>query len=194
MAALRIRTTITALTLITVMGCTPTQPTTTPPAPSPTCTPEAGGNPYPCTPYDHDQMIAKDKLYTEAEAVYRAFLTENERIYRAGGVTEPTAALLKTTTGQYLKDQLAMYRQLRASHATATGGSFDIKWFQRVPGQSIGGSAVALRVCRDSHTVSMGAKGVKPHPGLINHETGYFVTTAEGLKITASTYKPVDKC
>ena len=194
MAALRISASLSTLALITVVGCAPAQPTTPPPTPSPTCTPETGGTPYPCTPYNHDQMVTKDKLYTEAETVYRAFLAENERIYRLGGVTEPTAVLLKTTTGQYLKDQLAMYRRLRATRATASGGTFDIKWFQRVPGESIGGSAVALRVCRDSHTVTMGAAGMKPHPGLINRETGYFVTTPDGLKITASTYKPVEKC
>ncbi len=194
MAALRIRTTITALTLITVMGCTPTQPTTTPPAPSPTCTPEAGGNPYPCTPYDHDQMIAKDKLYTEAEAVYRGFLSEEANIYQLGGVDKPTPNLLATATGPYLEDSMAIYRHLKQARLKVVAGEPRVVWVRRAPDQSIAGSVVALSSCRDSQEVLMsGPDGAVTH-GRAVEETAYFVREGEVLKIRASRSKVVPKC
>ena len=57
---------------------------TPPPQPTYTCTPEAGGEPFTCSQYQYDEMVGRDALYAEAEAVYRKFLAEDVRIMRAG--------------------------------------------------------------------------------------------------------------
>ena len=54
--------------------------------PSYRCTPEAGGAEFDCTQHQYDEMVAKDKLYAEAEAVYRKFFVEDVRIFRKGGI------------------------------------------------------------------------------------------------------------
>jgi hypothetical protein len=194
MAALRLKLAACTLTLGILTGCTPATPSTPPPEPSPTCTPEAGGPPSPCTQYQYDQMIAKDKLYTEAEAVYRKFLAEDERIYRIGGVTEPTPVLLETTTGDYRKDSVEIYRDLYSRHSKAVGGQFRIAWIKREPGTSIGGSIVALRVCSDASSVLIGPSKSESKPGLIVEETGYFVSDGANLKLSAAQTKAVTKC
>jgi hypothetical protein len=139
-------------------------------------------------------MIAKDKLYTEAEAVYRKFLAEDERIYRIGGVTEPTPVLLETTTGDYRKDSVEIYRDLYSRHSKAVGGQFRIAWIKREPGTSIGGSIVALRVCSDASSVLIGPSKSESKPGLIVEETGYFVSDGANLKLSAAQTKAVTKC
>ncbi len=193
MAALRSWLNVFALVLVVVTGCAPA--TTTPSiAPSPVCTPEAGGAAYPCSQHDYDQMIAKDKLYAEAEAVYRKFLAENERINRTGGVTTLTPVLLETTTGEFRDDVLSLYRELHRIHATAKGGRFIVAWVHRVPGASKDGSVAALRACTDSRTVTMGADGASGTPGLVNELTSYFVREGDALKIAAATYKVVSAC
>jgi hypothetical protein len=81
-------------------GCQPPVPSPTP-VPSYRCTPEAGGAEFDCTQHQYDEMVAKDKLYAEDEAVYRRFLVEDIRIMRAGGVSSPTPELLETTSGAF---------------------------------------------------------------------------------------------
>ncbi len=183
-----------ALALALLAGCTPAQPTLAPPQPSPTCTPEGGGKAYPCSPYYYDQMVAKDKLYTEAEAVYRKYLAEDERIYRAGGVTQPTPVLLETTTGQYLADSMRIYRDLHSRHSKAVGGEFKRAWFKRVPGESMAASVVALKVCTDPSTVRIGPNAASSEPGVLAEETGYFARVSGELKLTMARTKVVTKC
>jgi hypothetical protein len=194
MAALRLKLAACTLTLGILTGCTPATPSTPPPEPSPTCTPEAGGPPTPCTQYQYDQMIAKDKLYTQAEAVYRKYLTEDERINRAGGVTQPTPVLLETTTGDYLKNSMDIYRDLHRIHATAEGGTYQVDWIRRDPGEAMHGSVVTMKVCTDTTSIMMGSKGTHPEPGLIMEETGYFVPKDGLLKLAYSQFQEVGKC
>jgi len=139
-------------------------------------------------------MTAKNKLYTQAETVYRKFLAEDERINRAGGVTKPTPVLLETTTGEYLNNAMAIYRELHRIHASASGGTYRIAWIKRVPGEAMNGSIIALQSCVDASTIRMGAKGTPPRPGLINQLTGYFAQVGPTLKITASQFEKVSKC
>jgi hypothetical protein len=171
-----------------VPGCAAPNPATY------SCTPEVGGEPYACVKEQYDLMVERNKLYAEAEAVYRRFLAEDERLYRAGGIDTPTAVLLETTTGDFLKGQLGNYQQVRRTQGTSVGGEFKIVWFKRIPDQVRDGSIVALKGCFDNRTVMMGAKGKQPRPGTVFEETGFFVRDGELLKLTESTYKEVSTC
>ena len=120
-----VRMLIAALLLV---GCTQTpaaSPTGVPPSsaaasPTYTCSP-AGGTPAPCSKDEYDKVQSENALIAEAEAVYRKFWDENVRIYKTGGVTEPTPVLLETTTGMFLDSALAQYESVIAESAKAVG-------------------------------------------------------------------------
>ncbi len=178
-----------AATLLT--GCSQPDPTG---QPTYLCTPSDGSTPYSCYQVQYDVQVKEDKLYAEAETVYRKFLAEDERIHRVGGVTEPTPVLLETTTGNFAENAMTNFRTLKEAQATAVGGEFKIAWFKREPRDSLDGSIAALTVCTDTSSVQMGSKGKAPKPGLIIETTGYFIRVGEQLKLTASMFKEVTKC
>ncbi|HEY3548939.1 MAG TPA: hypothetical protein VGK17_22930, partial [Propionicimonas sp.] len=93
-------------------------------------------------------MVAKDKLYAEAEAVYRKFYAENLRILRAGGISEPTLTLTETTSGAFLRDAMDNYAYMIKNHLSAHGDDPPMR-FSREPGKSKEGSMAALRICVD---------------------------------------------
>ncbi len=52
---------------LVLTGCASGTPTPAPsPTPSPVCTPEAGGDEYPCTQEEYEAMNDKDSLNAEA--------------------------------------------------------------------------------------------------------------------------------
>jgi len=175
---------------------------TAPPAPSPTstptptfsCTPEAGGTAYECSQFDYEQMVAKDKLYAEAEAVYRKFFAEDERIYRAGGVDEPTPVLLETTTGRYLRDSMSLYRALREHQARLATGSPNLVSLQRLPGVGRDGSVVAMAACVDARSVQVQGQGGYESRGSLYLERLYFASTGQSLKVNSSQWKELESC
>lgn len=137
-------------------GCQPPAPTVAPtptpatiPTPSFSCTPEAGGDAYECTQAQYDEMVAKDALYAEAEAVFQEFFAENIRISRAGGVEEPTEVLLATATGAFLENAMEIFRDM-AKRGLKANGNDPTAAVKRLPGSSKGGSIVALSVCVDA--------------------------------------------
>lgn len=151
------------LAAVLLAGCQPGTPTTAPtptspsastvsPVPTPTyqCTPEAGGEATPCTQIHYEEMKAKDRLYAEAEAVYRQFWDEVVRIMRQGGATEPTKVLLMTTDGFQLEDVMKNLSELVEDGTVARGEAPEIEWVRRLPGQSKSGSIVALSTCVDA--------------------------------------------
>ncbi|MCA0297053.1 MAG: hypothetical protein LCH96_17415 [Actinobacteria bacterium] len=175
-------------------GCQPATTPTPTPAPSWTCTPEAGGEQFSCSQHQYDDMVAKDKLYAEAEAVYRKFFAENSRIYRAGGIDEPTATLLETTTGQYLRDSMTLYRSLRNTQTKVVGGDIKLVSLLRLPGVSSGGSLVALRACIDTTSAEIRAPGEKPEAGYIGIEQLFFARVEQQMKIQSSMWQEVEAC
>lgn len=187
----RLAATLTSACLLT--GCIPTTPTPSP-LPSYRCTPEAGGTEYDCTQKQHDDMMAKDKLYTEAEAVYRRFLAEDIRIARKGGVSDPTAELLATTTGAFLNDVMAGYRDDKSRGITVRGGDRVVKSLTRLAGVAKAGSAVALRACVDSTSVEVYKAGKRLGAGLITSDELYFSQAAGALKILGADGKEVTSC
>jgi hypothetical protein len=162
--------------------------------PTYSCTPADGGTAYPCYQVQYDQKVKEDQLYAEAEAVYRKFLAEDERINRIGGVSEPTPVLLETTTGDYLKSAMANYQALKAAKATAVGGEFKVVWFKRVLHDARGASVATLTACFDTSSVQMGSKGKASQAGRITERTGYFVRDGETLKVASGRFKWVTQC
>jgi hypothetical protein len=180
-----------AMSTVMLTGCTQTG---TAGEPTYACTPSDGSTAYPCYQVQYDEKVKEDKLYAEAETVYRTYLAEDERINRIGGITEPTPVLLETTEGEFLTDILANYKELRTVGATATGGEFKISWFKRRPRDTYAGSVATLMVCTDASSVQMAVKGKPPKPGRLIEEIGYLVREGEQLKIAASRSKVVTTC
>lgn len=176
-------------------GCQGTSTTPTP-SPDPTyrCTPEAGGDEFECSDLQHQEMLAKDELYAEAEAVYRRYVAEDLRILRMGGVNEPTKELLATTTGDFLKQAMNEYRDNRRNKVVARGGARKVIRVGRLPGESIGGSSVAIATCADASSVKIFKDGKYLYAGQNLDEYIYLNQTDQGLKIGAAAGKKVKSC
>jgi hypothetical protein len=171
---------VVVLVLFLVPGCAA-------PAPTYSCTPEVGGEPYTCVKEQYDLMQERNKLYAEAEAVYRKVVAEDERIHRAGGVTEATPVLLETTTGAYLASRMEGYRTFHENQAVAVGGGHNqLVWMKRVPDQVRDGSIVTMQFCFDASSITMTAPGYASEPGLAAAETAFFVRADDLLKITTA--------
>jgi hypothetical protein len=185
-----------ALACLLPVGCTAAPVPTPTPTPAPTfrCTPEAGGADHECSQFDYEQMVAKDKLYAEAEAVYRKFFAEDVRIYRAGGVDEPTPILLETTTGRFLEDSMRIYRALRKYETRAVGGEFRISWLHRIPGESKNGSEVTLQSCTDASSVLLVAPGAKDLNAGWGLESLYFSRIEGSIKLSSASGDQVASC
>ena len=188
----RLALTVAALCLLS--ACTPTTIPTPSPAPSYRCTPEAGGDEFDCTPAQYDEMVAKDKLYAEAEAVYRRFLAEDMRIARSGGVTEPTKELLETTSGAFLKNAMNEYRSNLKERITIEGGDREIKSLTRLAGLSKAGSVVAIRSCVDATSIRVLKNGKYLGQGLVTRDDLYFSRVDSRLKIIGADGKEVESC
>ncbi len=175
-------------------GCQPAVLPTPTPAPSYRCTPEAGGDEFDCTQHQYDDMIAKDKLYAEAEAVYRKFFAEDVRILRAGGITTPTQVLLETTTGAFLEDSMGLYRSFATDDRRAVGGTIRLASLERLPGISKGGSVVAMQACTDATTTKTYRHGRQVGKGGAGIDTLYFSRVDGVLKIQGADGKAVESC
>jgi hypothetical protein len=151
--------------------------------PSYRCTPEAGGAEFDCSQKQYDDMVAKDKLYAEAEAVYRRFFDEEVRILRAGGVVEPTPVLLGTTTGAFLEDSMDYYRSLVEERTKLIGGEVRLASLARVPGVSKADSVVVLKACVDATSARMEVDGKLNGNGRSGIDVLYFGPPGGPLKI-----------
>ncbi|MFZ0531255.1 MAG: hypothetical protein WAL91_12055 [Propionicimonas sp.] len=184
--------TVVAGTLIA--GCAPASPSTPAPAPSFRCTPEAGGAEFDCTGLQHDEMVAKDELYTEAEAVYRKYLAEDTRIMKAGGITEPSAVLLETTSGEFLDDVMENYRRLAENKVRARGEGPTLVSFTRAPGRLKTGSIVSVTTCVDAGRLEFIQGGKSLGHGLVALDENYFGRIGDVLKLVGADGKQVEKC
>lgn len=179
---------------VLLAGCQPSapgSPTPSSPPPSPTatptptflCTPEAGGEATECTQAQYDEMKAKDALYAEAEEVFREYFAENIRISRAGGVTEPTEVILKTTAGTARESVMAAFRGLAERQSRARGDDPTLK-VERAPGISKEGSIVALLVCADGSGWAFYEDGAEVSRGRPAEDRVYFSTVDGAMKMT----------
>ncbi|MBN9107049.1 MAG: hypothetical protein J0I14_18845 [Propionibacteriaceae bacterium] len=182
--------------LLPVAGCVETPPGPLPQAtPSWSCTPVAGGTPYACYEHQYQQTSAQNKLYEEAEAVYRKYHAEDERIFRLGGLTEPSQVLLETTTDAYLREAMAEYRGLKENHGGLIKGTYGIAWLKPLPDTIRAGFVATLEVCTDVSEATFRGEGGKPYQiGEDNAERLYFVRESELLKIGAADHQRVKSC
>ena len=191
------------LAVVLLAGCQPgTAPTPTSPSassvspvPTPTyqCTPEAGGEATPCTQIHYEEMKAKDRLYAEAEAVYRRMFEENIRVSRAGGVSEPTPVIKETADGAFLEDLMDDFMQMVDEGLSARGDDPELV-VKRAPGVSKQGSIVALSVCVDATGWSFYAGNKKVLPGRVGQDIVYFSRLGDALKIIGADGEFVDSC
>lgn len=128
---------------VLVTGCTPAAAPTPSPTPTvPQCTPEFGGDPFPCTQADHDAMVARQAQYAEAERVYREFNRLNAGEVSAREET-PSPELLALATEGYG----GITRELRTQ--TLSLGTFDgelqIAWMRPAQGEG----AMSMEACHD---------------------------------------------
>lgn len=195
MPRLTLRVGLAALALATVAGCQPPAAVPTPaPTPTFTCTPEAGGDAYECSQAQYDEMVAKNELYAEAEAVYRKFLAEDIRIMRAGGVMEPTPVLLETTTGAFLEDVMSDYRQAKKMGTRVAEGDRKLEWIRRLAGVSKGGSIVAISACVDSTSSRFFVGDRYVGRGLLNRDDLYLARSDGLLRIIGADGEEVETC
>lgn len=201
-------TTAAFLAAVVLAGCQPAAPPATPtssptsepastaPVPTPTylCTPEAGGDEAPCSQLEYDEMKAKDALYAEAEEVFREYFAENIRISRAGGVTEPTEVMIRTTHGFQLEDSLNLFRSLRARELRAEGSDPVIARIERLVGQSKAGSIVALQVCVDARGWGFYRGKKLVTAGAVAEDDTYFARIDGALKIIGADGRGLDTC
>jgi len=188
---LAVATTVAACLLT---GCQPATTPTPTPAPSYSCTPEAGGDEFSCSQHQYDEMVAKDKLYAEAEQVYRRFMTEDSRILQAGGVTQPTVELLATTSGAFLDDAMATYKDLRKGGVRASGEQPVLKYFRRIRGVSKAGSVVAASTCVDGTGLKFMSGSEMLGRGQISLDHNYFGLVDGQLKLVGADGTQVGSC
>ncbi|MEE9964551.1 MAG: hypothetical protein K4304_05585 [Propionicimonas sp.] len=172
---------IAALIALAASGCTQPDPNA---KPTYACTPSQSGTPQPCYKAEHDLQAKEDALYAEAEAVYRKYLAEDERIYRAGGVSAATPIMLETLTGGGLQQALETYRELISSSTKVVDGHFELKQLRRAPREQLGNSVATLESCIDGTSIVY-REGKTSYAGNLSLERAYFSTTDEGLKISS---------
>ena len=109
--------------------------------------PEAGGEAVPCGPIEYEQSQRRNALYAEAEAVYRRYWAEKERL---ASMPDPSwTAELEATTGGAFRES-AMELVDRARGRQRVSGEPQLAWVKRLPGLSRSGSIVALRTCSEN--------------------------------------------
>lgn len=180
---------------LALTGCGAPPVSTPSPTPVPTflCTPEAGGVEYPCDQRSYDDMKAKDALYAEAEAVYRRFFEEDNRIQLSGDY-RLTPTIESTTSGTFREALLDVYAQLADMRITGSGGPPALTWLRRQPGLSREGSIVALESCVDATGVAVLQAGKPAGTGFINRNTYFFVRDGDALKIQTAEGGQVQEC
>lgn len=157
---------IAALALIlgvVVSGCTPTTPPSMPTSTVtvPTCTPEFGGDPYPCTQAEYAQNQQTKARYAEAERVYREFTKLNNRELVERRV-EPSPEL-RLLTGGSRASSLAEIRTQALANASYAG-ELEVVWLRPVAHRSGMPGNLAMLACADyTHWVVTFADG-SPSP------------------------------
>lgn len=170
------------------------------PAPSPTptsylCTPEAGGDAYPCTAEEHATMVALDALYDEAEAVYRRHMAEVARISSHWEFADVTPEIEATAAGPYLERMTELIASNRDNRIERVSGEPEIGWVKRLPDKSLGGSIVALWTCVDgSQAIFTSLEAPNGEPGIIGHNRIYLRRLDGALKLWESEVKLGEPC
>jgi len=180
-----------AITAIALSGCTQPNPNA---APTYTCTPSNGGTPQPCYKAEHDLQVKEDALYTEAEAVYRKFVVEEERIYRSGGIDEPSATLRDVATGDFIQGKTITYQALKQTSTKMIGGEITLAWIRPAPKAATPETLVTMEACLDASSASIVTPGLETVSAGYTSDVLHFVREDGQLKITSALGDVVDKC
>ena len=175
-------------------ACTgPAQPTpTSTPSPTFACIPEAGGDPVPCGPIEYEQAQKRDKLYAEAEAVYRRYWAELSRISLLENPSF-TDELASTTTGAFQEGARNIVDPSR--HRRQTSGEVSLVRVSRLPGLSRSGSTVALLICTDASNANFLAPGdVIPVAGKKYETRAYLIPIDGSLRLVDGELREVSSC
>jgi hypothetical protein len=178
---------------VALAGCSAAPVASPTPSPTYACVPEAGGEAVPCGPIEYEQSQRRNALYAEAEAVYRRYWAEKERL---ASMPDPSwTAELEATTGGAFRES-AMELVDRARGRQRVSGEPQLAWVKRLPGLSRSGSIVALEVCTDaSGATYASADGGQPQPGLTGQLRLYYSRDQDSvLRIVESEAKEVPTC
>lgn len=173
------------LTLVVMLAaCTPTAPPSpsVSPAPSYTCSP-SGGTPSPCTQSDYEKTQERNQLAAEAEQVYRRYFAEQERIMRAGNVTEATPEMKATLAEDALDSTLAVYRDYAKQKVRFVGGEIALKSLAPNFDLTDSGSTIMVEACRDASTATIEKAGRKAGHGAVVSERAFLRPVDGVLKI-----------
>lgn len=141
--------------VLAASACTPsgqTAPTATPtPSPSPTYSCTALPSTTRCTPEIAAEQKQQAANFAAAEASYRAFFAERNRLAEAGGTTTATATMKKYASGPYLQDFVGfLAAEKKSNRRVRPGGT--IAEVRPLPGEHRTQSPEAeltLEVCED---------------------------------------------
>lgn len=135
-----------------VAGCTPAPPPTPSPVPTvPSCVPEFGGTPFPCTQAEYEASLKTQARYAEAERVFRQYvdLTNREYVDRRPAPSPELMELLGSAYGAGLAEVRADVLEA----ATYEGG-VRVAWVRPTPHEGQGPGNHSLAACFDfSHWV-----------------------------------------
>lgn len=145
-----------------VAGCSPAPVETPAPVPSvPTCTPEFGGTPYPCTEADYEANQRSLARYAEAERVYREYVALSAQEH-VEGLREPSPELLALTSDEYGR-ALTELRALALDRATFEGEMSTV-WIRPTEHQSGRPGNLSMLACADYSTWHVAFKNGEPSP------------------------------
>ena len=191
------RTIVLTLTAVLLVGCTPTQPTSSPsvsvgpviPAtPEYHCTPDGSQTAAPCTEAEYRAQLERDQQYAEAEAIYRKMVAADADLFRRGLPADES--VLQYVSGRAKEAVIA-------GHATgdrSIAGDLEIRWVRRLPGVSREGSVVALETCVDNSSVEIRGADGSTGFGTVGTENVYFVDIDGTLKAVYIDYLEVEQC
>ncbi len=192
MRTLLARATLSAIVLL--VGCTPTAPAPGPtsPAAPPTqsyyCTPDGETSGAPCSKEEYDAQLERDRLYEEAESVYRKLTAAEQELFRHGAPADES--VLRYVTGQ-ARDTVV---QAHESELRLVDGEARIVWIKRNPDEAKAESTVSMVACIDNTAALSAMPGEAARPGGHAREYMFFVNSGDGLKVTLFEYEVVDAC
>lgn len=154
-----------ALALTACTGGDPSDPPTSVPptvAATPTAIP---------TPPETDGEREEREAYEEAEAAYRAFMAEIDRISKAGGAAKPTKVMKQYGYGPWLEFYEKTNAEQKRRRQFVTPGKVDIAWIRR---EGFSDEEITLKACEDgSASIVRDDKGKQVSEGQIALVTLY---------------------
>lgn len=197
----RVALPVVVLALLSAAGCTtpgPAGPTPTAvPLPTPTYTCTAAPTAGPCTAQRAKEEKQAAANYLAAEAAYKAFTAERNRLSMAGGTTEATDAMKANAAGPYLLDILEFLTKEKKDGLHASAG-LRIEEVKPLPGLTRSDSPsgeIALSYCEDGRRIQvLDSKKHLVGRGSLGAGTLYSRRIGGAWKIYDWSGKAVDSC